>query len=711
MNERLAAPVQYLKGVGPSRARALAGAGVRSVEDLFLYAPRRYVDRRLCLPIRDLEEGEQASVLAEVAAAGVARGRRPRFVAKFTDGTGLLEGVWFRGVGYVKDALKAGDLVALSGKVGSYRGALQMAHPEFEVLGSSADADEPADLLDEAVHTGGLIPIYPLTAGLRAVGLASRGLRRIIRGALDAFREEAGPLPDDLPEAIRERRGLLDRDSALEQIHFPSDPESAEAARRRLAYEEFFLMELLLAERSRSVQRRPGRSFETRGPLVGAYLQGLGFRPTGAQQRALTEVFEDMARPHPMNRLLQGDVGSGKTMVAACVLLTAVENDTQAALMAPTEILAEQHASRLKTEFGRLDTEVVFLTSRLGARERREAVARLDSGSPVVAVGTHALIQEDVDFSNLGAVVVDEQHRFGVLQRGALQAKGTDPDVLVMTATPIPRTLAMTLYGDLETTIIDEMPPGREPVKTVRIPLSRRDKVVERVREVLEEGRQAYWVFPLVEESEKSDLRAAAESFEQLASGPLEGRRLGLLHGRMPPEEKDRVMDGFRSGEIELLVSTTVIEVGVDVPNASLILIEHAERFGLSQLHQLRGRVGRGGGEAACVLLAPEELTEEGERRLQAMEETTDGFKIAEADLQIRGPGEFFGTRQSGLPDLRIASLVGDQALLAQARSDAFAALGVGEGREPAVGGETLARWKEALDRRMGTRMALGDIA
>ena len=711
MSERLAAPVQYLKGVGPARAEALAGAGVRSVEDLFLYAPRRYVDRRRCLAIRELEEGQQASVLAEVAAAGVARGRRQRFVAKFTDGTGLLEGVWFRGVGYVKGALKPGDVVALSGKVGSYRGTLQMAHPEFEVLGSSEDTGEASELLDEAIHAGGLIPIYPLTSELRGVGLASRGLRRVIRGALDAYRAEEGPIPDDLPEVIRERRGLLERDRAFEQIHFPSDPEGAEAARRRLAYEEFFLMELLLAERSRSVQRRPGRAFTTWGPLVRAYLEGLPFRPTGAQQRALAEVFEDMGRPHPMNRLLQGDVGSGKTMVAACTLLTAVENGTQAALMAPTEILAEQHASRLRTEFGKLDVEVLFLASRLSAPQRKEALDRLGSGDPLVAVGTHALIQEDVDFSSLGAVVVDEQHRFGVLQRGALSSKGTDPDVLVMTATPIPRTLAMTLYGDLETTVIDEMPPGRQPVKTVRIPLEKREKVVQRVREVLGEGRQAYWVYPLVEESEKSDLRAATESYEQLAAGPLEGRRLGLLHGRMPPEEKDRVMDAFRAGEIELLISTTVIEVGVDVPNASLILIEHAERFGLSQLHQLRGRVGRGGGEAACVLLAPDDLTEEGERRLDAMVSTTDGFEIAEADLQIRGPGEFFGTRQSGLPDLRIASLVADQALLAQARADAFEALGVeGEG-DPVVDRETLSRWKQALERRMGARIALGDIA
>jgi len=711
MNERLAAPVQYLKGVGPARAEALAGAGVRSVEDLLLYAPRRYVDRRRCLPISDLKEGEQATVLAEVAAAGVARGKRQRFVAKFTDGSGLLEGVWFRGVGYVKGALKSGDLVALSGKVGSYRGTLQMVHPEFEVLGSAEESGEASELLDEAVHTGGLIPIYPLTAELRGVGLASRGLRRIIRGALDALREEEGPLPDDLPEPIRERRELMARDRALEEIHFPSDPQSAEQARRRLAYEEFFLMELLLAERSRSVQRRPGRAFSTWGPLVRSYLEGLGFRLTGAQQRALAEVFEDMARPHPMNRLLQGDVGSGKTVVAASALLTAVENRTQAALMAPTEILAEQHASRLRSEFGRLDVEVVFLASRLSTAQRRRALDRLDSGEPVVAVGTHALIQEDVDFSALGAVVVDEQHRFGVLQRGALQAKGADPDVLVMTATPIPRTLAMTLYGDLETTIIDEMPPGRQPVRTHRIPLNRRQRVVERVSEVLEEGRQAYWVYPLVEESEKSDLRAATESYEQLASGSLKDHRLGLLHGRMPSEEKDRVMDAFRSGEVELLISTTVIEVGVDVPNASLILIEHAERFGLSQLHQLRGRVGRGGGEASCVLLAPEDAGEEGERRLEAMLETTDGFKIAEADLQIRGPGEFFGTRQSGLPDLRIASLVADQALLAHARSDAFEAMGVSGGEGPKVDRETVQRWKEALERRMGARIALGDIA
>jgi len=712
MTDRLAAPVQFVRGVGPARARALESVGVRSVEDLVLYAPRRYIDRRRCTPISELQEGKQVTILAEVLAAGVTRGRRSRFIARVSDGSGIIQCVWFRGVPYIKSAMNTGDLVVLSGKVSSYRGKMQLAHPEFEVVGCADDLDEGEDLLEEALHAGGLIPIYPLSAQLRAVGLASRGLRRIVRNALDGLRDY---LEDPLPRSQRAQRELMQIGEAFEELHFPSSTEKAEEARRRLAYEEFFFMELVLAERSRSIRLREGTAFRTWGPLVRSYLEGLGFTLTGAQQRVLAEIFEDMGSPRPMNRLLQGDVGSGKTVIAACVMLTAVENGMQAALMAPTEILAEQHASRLEQEFARLDVRVHFLTSRLSGAGRSSVLDELRSGTPAVVIGTHALIQEDVDFSRLGAVVVDEQHRFGVLQRGALQAKGKDPDVLVMTATPIPRTLAMTLYGDLDTSIIDEMPPGRLPVETHWISIEKREQVVERVRRALDDGDQIYWVFPLVEETESSDLRAAVESYEWMRSGPLRDHNLGLIHGRMKPEEKDEVMERFRSGEVELLVSTTVIEVGVDVAGASMILIEHAERFGLSQLHQLRGRVGRGDAKAVCVLLAGEDITEEGTRRLQAMNETTDGFKIAEADLEIRGPGEFFGTRQHGLPDLRIASLITDQKLLTQARTDAFTALGLGgeEGSpgSPAVAEDVLDEWRRILQRRMGRKIALADIA
>jgi ATP-dependent DNA helicase RecG len=712
MSDPLAAPVQFVRGVGPARAKALEGAGIKSVEDLVLYAPRRYIDRSHCTPVSDLAEGMQVTILAEVLAAGATRGRRSRFIARAGDGSGIVECVWFRGVPYVKTALQTGDLVVFSGKVSAYKGKLQLVHPEFEVAGSADDLEDGEDPLEDALHAGGLIPIYPLSAELRAVGLASRGLRRIVRNTLDSLSDQ---LVDPLPEKQRSQRDLLPLAEALEELHFPSTTEMAERARSRLAYEEFFFMELLLAERSRSIRLREGTAFRTWGPLVRSYLEGLGFTLTGAQQRVLAEIFEDMGSPRPMNRLLQGDVGSGKTVIAACVMLTAVENGMQAALMAPTEILAEQHASRLEQEFARLDVRVHFLTSRLSGAGRSSVLDELRSGTPAVVIGTHALIQEDVDFSRLGAVVVDEQHRFGVLQRGALQAKGRDPDVLVMTATPIPRTLAMTLYGDLDTSIIDEMPPGRQPVETHWLSIEKREQVVERVRRALDDGDQIYWVFPLVEETESSDLRAAVESYEWMRSGPLRDHNLGLIHGRMKPEEKDRVMERFRSGEVELLVSTTVIEVGVDVAGASMILIEHAERFGLSQLHQLRGRVGRGDAKAVCVLLAGEDITEEGTRRLQAMNETTDGFKIAEADLEIRGPGEFFGTRQHGLPDLRIASLIADQKLLTQARTDAFTALGLGgeEGSpgSPAVAEDVLDKWRRILQRRMGRKIALADIA
>jgi ATP-dependent DNA helicase RecG len=508
---------------------------------------------------------------------------------------------------------------------------------------------------------------------------------------------------------------LIPLDEALEELHFPSSAEMAETARKRLAYEEFFFMELLLAQRSRSVRLREGNAFKTWGPLLRSYLEQLEFTLTGAQQRVLAEILEDMGSRRPMNRLLQGDVGSGKTVIATCILLTAVENGMQAALMAPTEILAEQHAHRLSRELAALNVEVHLLTSRLSAGQREVILDRLSSAAPAVVIGTHALIQKDVDFTSLGAVVVDEQHRFGVLQRGALQAKGSDPDVLVMTATPIPRTLAMTLYGDLETSVIDEMPPGREPVETHMVSLEKRDQVMQRVRQVLKDGEQVYWVFPLVEETEKTDLRAAVESYDALQAGPLKEHVLGLVHGRMKSEEKDEVMNRFRSGDISLLISTTVIEVGVDVAGATMILVEHAERFGLSQLHQLRGRVGRGGGRAVCVLLTGEDITEDAARRLQAMTETNDGFQIAEADLEIRGPGEFFGTRQHGLPDLRIASLVGDQKLLAQARTDAFSALGLADDRDrtvtPEVDSDILNCWRNILQRRMGRKISLADIA
>ncbi len=711
MTERLVSSVQYLRGVGPARARALEKSGIRSVEDLLLYAPRRYVDRRQCRRLDTLQEGQTATVLAEVLTAHVTRGRRSRFVARISDGTGAASCVWFRAIPYVRGALRAGDLVVLSGKVGSWRGELQFAHPEFETVGSADDREGDEELLEETLHAGRLIPIYPLTADLRSVGLASRGLRRIVRTALDSVGTD---LKETLTPEQLERHALPGIREAFEQLHFPADPGHAAAAHARLAYEEFFYMQLLLADRSRAVKQRRGHAFRTWGPLVRAYLEGLGFVLTGAQQRVLAEVFEDMGRARPMNRLLQGDVGSGKTVIAAAVMLTAVQSGMQAALMAPTEILAEQHAGYLREQFARLDVPVHLLSSRLGSGERKILLQALAGDRPLIVIGTHALIQADVDFARLGAVVVDEQHRFGVLQRGALQAKGVDPDVLVMTATPIPRTLAMTLYGDLETSVIDEMPPGRRPVATHRVSLSRKEEVIGRVRKVLDSGAQVYWVFPLVEETEKSDLAAAVESYERLSGGPLADHRLGLVHGRLGSEEKERTMSLFRRGEIDLLVATTVIEVGVDVPGATMILIDHAERFGLSQLHQLRGRVGRGGGDSTCILLTGSNLTPEAESRLKAMVETTDGFAIAEADLEIRGPGEFFGTRQHGLPSLRIANLITDSRLLAAARTDAFAALGLGEddardrlGADP----DRLALWRDAIARRLGERIVLADIA
>jgi len=654
-------PVSALRGVGARRETLLQEVGVETVADLLLFLPYRYVDRTCEDGIADLPADREVTAVGWVVSRGMAPGRRRRFVAVLKDGSGQLECVWFAGFDYLPRMFAVGDLVALGGKVSRFGRKLQMVHPEVEVLSGEGD---------ERLHTGRIIPLYRTTARMKEERLGSRALRRLLHGALEAV---SGELIDPIPEALRVRCDLPPLPQAIQRIHFPEAMTQVQAARRRLAFDELFALQLYAERMRRTLAARPGRALRTPGPLAEALMARLPFRLTGAQQRTIEEIWGDLSRPAAMRRLLQGDVGSGKTLVAALAMLAAVGAGAQAAFLAPTEILAKQHAATLQDLLAPLGLSIHLLTGRQRQRDRQAALDALASGACQIAVGTHALLQEGVAFADLGLAVVDEQHRFGVLQRALLREKGNNPHLLVMTATPIPRSLALTLYGDLDVTVLDELPPGRLPVKTGWRGAADRDKAMHFLRSQVEGGRQAYIVYPLIETSEDGDLKAASQAFEDLQSGLLRGLRLGLLHGRMSLEQKERTMAAFRSGDIGVLVSTTVIEVGVDVPNATVMLVEHAERFGLSQLHQLRGRVGRGGRASYCVLVADpaEGLTPEARARLDAMARTTDGFEIAEMDLKIRGPGQLFGTRQAGFPEFRFADLGRDGDLVRLARREA----------------------------------------
>ncbi|HHS12616.1 MAG TPA: ATP-dependent DNA helicase RecG [bacterium] len=655
----LETPVQYVKGIGPKRAALLARAGVRTVEDLLHYYPRRYLDRSRVVPIRSLAAGDQVTVVGTVLSREVRRGRRNRLIVSVGDGTGILQCVWFQGISYLSDVFNNGETVAFSGKVTVYRGP-QMVHPEYDRL-SEADENNP-------LNTGGIIPLYPSTEGLRRVGLDSRGFRRILGAVLTGVE---GNIHEILPKRIIERCRLVSIGQALSQIHFPNDEDSLQAAQRRLKFDELFFLQLVLAHQKMSRSQEQGIAFDQPKPLTRRFLSGLSFHLTGSQQRVIDEIEADMAAPRRMNRLLQGDVGSGKTVVAMAALLGAIDHGYQAALMAPTEILAEQHYMTLREWADDLGVRIALLKGGQKSGERQTVLEDLSRGTVQLIIGTHALVQEKVIFFCLGVVVIDEQHRFGVLQRAKLRLKGWKPDVLVMTATPIPRTLALTLYGDLDVSVLDEMPSGRIPVRTYWRTHDRREKVYAFLHEEVLKGRQAYVIFPLVEESEKLDLAAATEGYQALTVH-FPDLRIALLHGRMKSEEKEETMKAFKAGLVQVLVSTTVVEVGVDVPNATIMVIEHAERFGLTQLHQLRGRVGRGTHAASCILLSYGRLTDDAVRRLDTMEKNHDGLRIAEIDLEIRGPGELSGTRQHGDLGLRIANLITDGKLLELARREAF---------------------------------------
>ncbi len=679
-------PLQYLKGVGPQRAALLARKDLETVEDALFFVPLRHEDRTRLTPFRALTPGQAhtcSGVIVGISPPPPGRSRHP-FSVMLRDETGYATASWFGGA-YLARVFRRGQRLVLHGKVQRFRGAVTLQNPDYEIV----ETDD-----DERLHTGRLVPVYSTTEGL-----PQRTLRRLMWSIVEQF---APKLPDILPEDLRRRRRLVPLAQAVRDIHFPDSEPALAAAHRRLAFDEFLLLQLGLAIlRSRTARAR-GIAMNPPGALAARLRASLPYRLTAAQERVWREIRQDMASPAPMHRLLQGDVGSGKTVVAALAVLTAVEAGYQAAVMAPTEILAEQHLMTFHQLLAPLGVEVALLTSSLRAREREARRTAVAAGDVPCVVGTHALLQEGVEFRRLGLVVIDEQHRFGVEQRARLRAKGEHPDLLVMTATPIPRTLALTLYGDLDVSVLDELPPGRQPVKTVARTEAKRGEIYDFIRRQIAEGRQAYVVYPLVEESEAVDLKAATDMARRLQREVFRDLAVGLLHGRLPFEEKDAIMRRFKAGEIHVLVCTTVIEVGIDVPNASVMLIEHAERFGLSQLHQLRGRVGRGPFRSYCILLHAGRLTEEARERLAAMERTGDGFQIAEADLSLRGPGEFFGTRQSGLPQFRVADLLRDAALLEEARSEAQRIVAADPGlRDPAHQGLRawlLARWRGRLD-------------
>ena len=669
----LQAPLQYLKGVGPRRAADLQRVGLTTIEDLLYRFPIRYEDRGHFQTIASLRPGVAASIVGEVVSAGIRPTRRPRFKifeVLLRDRTGSIRAVWFNQP-FLADIFHPHQRVILYGKLELTSHGLQLQNPQYEIL----KTDEPGEGDDETLHTGRIVPVYEKTGTL-----TTKMQRVLVHHALEQLPPE---LPDPLPATVRARAQLLERRQALAEVHFPPEGTSLvelerfrSPAQRRVIFEEFFLFQIgmVLRKRVAGTDRKP-RSVQVTDEVRESARRVLPFRLTGDQKKAIAEIVDDMKRVQPMNRLLQGDVGSGKTIVALMAALVAMENNFQVAFMAPTEILAEQHFITIRRLLEQSRFRLALLTGATGARKRREIQAELAAGSIHLVVGTHALVEERVAFRELGLAIIDEQHRFGVMQRATLRAKGLHPDVLVMTATPIPRTLALTAYGDLDTSVMREMPPGRHPIKTIAKPEARRDEIYEFVRRQLDEGRQAYVIYPLVEESAKVDLRAATEMADRLAQDVFPAYRVGLLHGRLKQDEKDRVMGAFARGDLHILVSTTVVEVGVDVPNAAVMIVEHAERFGLSQLHQLRGRVGRGPHKSYCILLYQSPLNEQGRARLKALTETTDGFEIAERDLALRGPGDFFGTRQSGLPTLRVGDLVRDYQLMEDARREAVAAL------------------------------------
>jgi len=701
----LSTPVKYVKGIGPRIADVLATKGISTVDDLLHYLPFRYEDRLNPRGISELRAGEMATVIGDVRSSGLVLTRRmPIFKLTLEQGRAHLRCLWFHGA-YLKDKFKLGQTVALYGKVEENPSTreLQISNPQFEILSDPSDGGENgAEKRAESLEIGRIVPIY------ESIGrLTPRWFRRAIRTAIENLNPD---LPEPIPAIVRKRLALVSPREAFWKVHWPDAGESLQdlqssrtPAHIRMIFDELFFVELGLELKRRQQKAQTGIAFRLDEPVRAAIKKILPFHPTAAQKRVLKEIASDMEKPYPMRRLLQGDVGSGKTIVGFEAAIIAIENGCQVALMAPTEILAQQHYFSARRILESAGYRIVLLTGSLESDRKREVRRYIAQGNAQLVIGTHALLEEKVEFANLGLVIVDEQHRFGVLQRLKLMRKPSDgsdapnvgtgtlarpaergsaasprasspePDVLVMTATPIPRTLALTLYGDLDLSVLDELPPGRTPIVTRRVADERSPEVWDFVRKQIAAGHQAYVVYPVIEESEETELKAAIKMYRELSGRVFADLKVGLLHGRLDPELKDQVMRMFQKGELQILVATTVIEVGVDVPNATVMVIEHAERFGLAQLHQLRGRIGRGAAKSYCVLMTGGKVSEEGEKRLDAMVKTNDGFKIAELDLELRGPGEFFGTRQAGMPSFRVANLIRDRELLEAAKREAAA--------------------------------------
>jgi ATP-dependent DNA helicase RecG len=682
----LTTPVQYVKGIGPRLAEILAAKGIATVGDLLVYLPFRYEDRLNPRGIAELRAGEMATVIGEVRNSGLFRTRKmPIFQLTVGQGRSKLRCLWFHAT-YLQDKFKPGQLIALYGKVEQDQrsGELQIIQPQFEMLGD-AGTDGADDKAAASLEVGRIVPIYE-SAGQGRV--TARWFRRVIRTALDDLTPD---LAETIPAAVRERLALLSPREALWKVHWPEAGESLAdlqssrtPAHIRLIFEELFFIELGLELKRRQQKTQTGIAFRLDDRVRQAIKKILPFHPTAAQKRVLKEIAGDMQKPYPMRRLLQGDVGSGKTIIGFQAAIIAIENGCQVALMAPTEILAQQHYFSARRILENAGYRIVLLTGSLEADRKREIRRHIAQGNAQLVIGTHALLEEKVEFAKPGLVIVDEQHRFGVLQRLKLMKKSgegiddknpAEPDVLVMTATPIPRTLALTLYGDLDLSVLDELPPGRTPIVTRRITDDRSSEVWEFLRKQVAKGHQAYVVYPVIAENEETELKAAINMYRELSGKVFADLKVGLLHGRLNSELKDQVMRMFQKGELQILVATTVIEVGVDVPNATVMVIEHAERFGLAQLHQLRGRIGRGAAKSYCILMTGGKVSEEGERRLDAMVRTNDGFQIAELDLELRGPGEFFGTKQAGMPSFRVANLIRDRQLLELAKREAAAVM------------------------------------
>jgi ATP-dependent DNA helicase RecG len=702
-------PLQYIKGVGPKRALLLEKLGLKTIEDCLFFLPFRYEDRTLVKKISELVPGERVTFLGEVVTAGVQYiGRRKKiFEALIKDETGTIPIKLFRfNESYMMGKYPIGSQVILSGKpeLSRYQGTgLEIIHPDMENVGK-----EPLGLDDkESPEVGKINPIYHSTDGLPV-----KPLRAILTRVAETY---ADLLQEILPEEIIRRHKFPTRAQAIKQVHCPSNDVPVKdldnfrtPAQQRLIFEEFFLIQIGLAYK-RQYARKPARAskaFTTRGPLIRKFIQLMKFELTQAQKRILGEIMDDLEQDTPMNRLIQGDVGSGKTVVALICLLTAVENNTQAALMVPTEILAEQHYLNIQPFCQQLEISIELVTSALPAKEKKIIQQKIQEGETQIVVGTHALIQKSVQFHKLGLAVIDEQHRFGVLQREAIGKKGGHPHILVMTATPIPRSLALTLYGEMDVSFLDEFPPGRQPITTRLFFASKRDQAYAVLRQEADKGRQAFVVCPLIEESETLDLKTAMEVQESLQNEYFPDLTIRLIHGKMKKEERQQIMAEFLRGEIHVLVATTVIEVGIDVPNATLMIIEHAERFGLSQLHQLRGRVGRGEHASQCLLIAYPSGSENGKARLDAILKSNDGFVIAEEDLKIRGPGDFMGTRQSGIPILRVANLIRDIKILEAARKEAFALID----RDPHLKNPEHQSLKQTMHKYLGDKLNLLNI-